>query len=286
MKKIAVVTDTSFYITDEVINKHRNLKILPLPMILNNEKTINYDNEISKEEFHKLVNDGKVKTSQTPLGILTAKWDEYLLEYDILIVAGISKGLSGMYQITSQLAKDKKYKNQILVIDTDGVSILLERQIMYILEYIKTEEINSIDDLKSCVKQLNKMKKSFKCLLFPKSLETLKNGGRITYAAAKLSKLLKIYPILILKKGIIDKYGIMRSYLKGIIKNIEYALKNYKFTQIDIIISEFDDEKILNDFKEMLNQFNFQKINYVKMPNVILAHIGYNVIGFNIWIDK
>ncbi len=285
MKKIAIITDTSVYLDDKFKNENKNVKVLALPIILNGSKIIYNDEDISLSELKKLVNEGKAKTSQTSLGFMEQNWNEFLKEYDMLIVMGISKHLSTMYSNTVKLSQEKKFSNKVYVVDTEAVSVLLKKQIDFVLECIKKESINNFNNIKMIEKGIKKLKKTYKCLIFPKNLDALKAGGRITKAAASMANLLKIYPILIIKKGKIDKYGITNNYMKGIIKQITYAVKNYHINEIEILIADFDDPKILEDFQNELKKFNFKKITYIKLPYVILVHLGFNSLGFNYWIE-
>ena len=282
MNNILIVTDSSTNISDGLENI-KNLKSLPLSIILPNGQVIDDDDTITEDHFNKLLETSILKTSQTPIGIIEKNWDEYLETYEKIIVAGISKGVSNSYSTSVVLSQKNKYKNKVIIIDTDAISFLLKNIIIQIADYIKVNKIeNTGEDAKKLQNHINSLKNKNMIILFPKSLETLKRGGRITPAVMILSNFLKINPVLEFKNGIVDKYGIMRTYLKGIKKNLIIIRKKSRNNVARILTSKINDQKILDEFIKIIKEVGFTDIQYVKIPRVILAHLGNDVLGVGI----
>ncbi len=285
MNKIAVVTDTSVYLDKNFLEKNKNLKVIPLSILLPNGKEIDDDDLINEDDFYNILKNNIVKTSQTPIGIIEKNWDEYLEIYDKLIIIGISKEISNQYSSCLKLSKKNKYKNKVIVFDTNSVSILLEKVIIATLKYIKTNDMSNQKQINELQKIIYDISSNNYVLLFPQSLETLKKGGRISKTVVAFFNLTKINPILKFENGKIEKFGTTRSYIKGFKKQLYKSKKEMKSSEIEILITHYDNPEITTQLKEIINNAGFKKINYIKFPKVILAHLGNNLIGFNIVIS-
>ncbi len=282
-KKIAVITDNSF-INVKLFEQNSNLKSINLTMILPDGREIKNESDITEEEFYKILDEDVIKTSQPAIGLVENTWNQILSEYDYLIVAGITKKMSGAYSTQHALSIRKEFKDRVILINTHGISSILERMVIAILEHIKTAEFIDLKTYKEdLMVKIKEIQSSYKCLLFPKSLETLKKGGRIGNSIAKISNLLKILPILIYTNGKIEPYGIMRNYWKGIIKQLALLKKHIKANLVEIALSKFDDEKFENKLREIIHEAGFEKIRKVNIPKIMLAHWGKNFLIINIW---
>lgn len=272
MEKIAILTDSSAGFTKKELKE--NWYIVPLIINLEDETAIEDDEDvISNDKFYKLLEKQVLKTSQTPIGKMQEKWDELLKNYDKVICAFISKGLSSQFSNAYMLAQEEKYKNKIIMIDTDQVAEMLRYSVNKIDEYITNN--NDLDNLQDYI---NKIKENFTTYIVPKSLHTLKRGGRISPAAAALATLLKITPILSFQ-GTIDKFDKTRTFKKAVevaLKNIIKRRKNRE--EISLIYSKIDPE-LLNTVREIIAKYGYIKINEYPIPNVVACHTGPNTIS-------
>ncbi len=279
-KKFCIITDSST-ILDESLQKNNLIKIISLSIILPNNKVLQDDHNLSDDYFYNILRNNHIKTSQTPIGITEQCWSKYLEEYEKLIVIGISSGISSQYKSSLNLSKTPKFKNKVFVIDNKGASIILNEQIHFALNIIQKnpDEFN----LKEFEKKIKRFTTGTKGLIFPKSLETLKRGGRISPAVAAIGNLIKVTPVLTFNDGKIKKYSKIRTYVKGITKTIEKTKNQLNANVISISYSTFDDENIIIALKKNIKELNFKKVKYSKTPKVILAHLGINVFEVFLW---
>lgn len=280
MQKIAILFDSSAGIKKDEMKENW----YKVPLLLNVEDGQAYEDDeasISEELFYEILENKVIKTSQTPPGVLLTKWDELLKTYDLIVCAFISKGISGQYENAVMLSKDEKYQNRVIVIDTDFVAQLLASCVYKIEEYV----ING-KDIEKLQEYIDEMKKKYTAFIIPKSLSTLKRGGRISLAAAALATILKTTPILSFQ-GTIDKFDKTRTFKKA----VDYALttlrnkypKNNK--EIWLICSKIDADT-LEEIRKIIKKYKYNEIKEYKMPNVIVAHTGANTIAVIAWEEQ
>lgn len=279
MKKIAFIIDSSSGITTKELKQYNDTFFMP--MLLNFDSKIEIDddeNHIKFEEFYKKLKYHIVKTSQISIGKMLNTWNKLLKSYDSIIFIGISKGLSSQHQCFSILANQKKYKNKVYVIDTDGVSQLNIQYFIYIFNLINNKNIA----LHKIQTKINKLKKKFSAFIIPKNLKYLKRGGRITSTHAILSSIFKITPIL-RYNGKIEKFYTTQTSEKAIkiaLNQIKKERKNWK--NIILVYSKIS-EKYLNNVKKIIQNFGSNIINTYILSNVVAAHTGPNTIVLICW---
>ncbi|ATZ16441.1 DegV family protein with EDD domain [Entomoplasma freundtii] len=275
--RIAILTDSSWGGNP---HDYRDLYVVPLMMTDENGQEI-LDNKLSKNEFYKLLDEQKLKTALTPPGIMLAMWDKLLIDYDQVIFAGISKGLSSQfntYRVVSET--EDKYKGKVFVVDTNGVSVVLEHEIEKIVLWTAKNK-NGFEVMELMAKE----NQDFCAFIIPKSLETLKRGGRITPTAAAMAKVLKIVPIL-RYDGTIDKEGTARTFKRAINEALSLIRKNCKnVTHIDLAYSE-SPEVVINLVRDLIAKEGFKINLYRHLPYVIAAHTGRETFALVAWKNK
>ncbi|AHI54101.1 DegV family protein [Spiroplasma sabaudiense Ar-1343] len=273
--KIAILTDSSF---DGNKKDFKDLFVVPLMISRDNAEQIKDDEQLSFDEFYKMLEKEKLKTSQTiPEDMLTA-WDNLLKEYDQVIVALLSKGLSGQFNTATMLAKDEPYNGKIFVVDTNGVSSVLTREIEQISKWIEAGKTGP--EIKELVE--SELNNKFTTFIIPKNLEVLKRGGRIKPAAAALAKLLKITPIL-RYDGEIDKFGTTRTFKKAVKEVLEKIKEECPgIEKIDISYSKSDDS-VLEMVKEVVAESGLKIDIFCQLSNVIATHTGTETFAFIGW---
>lgn len=106
--KIAVLTDSSAYLTKEQQEKYQ-IDVLPIPIIWDG-KTYRDLIDIGYEEFYqKLAQATNLPTTSQPaIGDLKKKIDEYVDQgYTDVIIVSISSGLSSYYSTVMSVAREK-----------------------------------------------------------------------------------------------------------------------------------------------------------------------------------
>ncbi|AUF83362.1 DegV family protein [Mesoplasma syrphidae] len=273
--KIAILTDSAY---DGKASDFKDLYIIPLMIAPEDGNQIYDDDSLNKDDFYKLLDSQSLKTSQSAPGDIMAMWDKLLVDYDQVIFAPISSGLSGQFNLARMLSEtEEAYKGKIFVCDTKGVSIILQTVIRHIAFWIAENKTGF--EILELVKELSS---KFTTFIIPKNLETLKRGGRISSTAAALAKMLKIIPIL-RYNGSIDKENTARTYKKAIahaLNIIKKECKNIKV--IDVAYSRFDQED-LDLIVKLIHDEGLTIGLYSELTNVICSHTGRETVALVGW---
>ncbi|KIM14028.1 DegV family protein [Mycoplasma capricolum] len=273
--KIAVLTDSSF---DGKVSDYQDLYVIPLMIVTQDNQTYYDDENLSKDKFYNLLNTQVLKTSQTTPGDMLKMWDELLTKYDQVVFLPISKGLSGQYNTFKMLQQtEEKYENKVFVCDTSAVSVVMQEVVNRVFMWIKENKTGQeISEL------VEKLADDFLTYIIPKNLDTLKQGGRISPAAAALAKILKITPIL-KYDGSIDKQSTARTFKKALKESLNLLKEQIQgLKTIDISYSRTD-EKTLEMIKTIIKEEQLEIRLESELTNVIASHTGTDTIALVAW---
>ncbi|WP_434323649.1 DegV family protein [Mycoplasma capricolum subsp. capricolum] len=273
--KIAVLTDSSF---DGKVSDYQDLYVIPLMIVTQDNQTYYDDENLSKDKFYNLLNTQVLKTSQTTPGDMLKMWDELLTKYDQVVFLPISKGLSGQYNTFKMLQQtEEKYENKVFVCDTSAVSVIMQEVVNKVFMWIKENKTGQeISEL------VEKLADDFLTYIIPKNLDTLKQGGRISPAAAALAKILKITPIL-KYDGSIDKQSTARTFKKALKESLNLLKEQIQgLKTIDISYSRTD-EKTLEMIKTIIKEEQLEIRLESELTNVIASHTGTDTIALVAW---
>ncbi|MFV0479649.1 MAG: DegV family protein [Anaerorhabdus sp.] len=265
MKKLAVLVDSAADISNEEA-KQIGIHVIRMPLIVDDVAKLECDEISDQEFFDKMKAGAKVKTSQPILGDLIKKWDELLKDYEQILYIPISEGLSGTYS-SAQIAS-KEYNNRVVVVRSLLVAYPIQEMAREALvmadKGISTEEIKDILENQS----------GMYAVIVPETLVYLKNGGRISPAAATLGSLLKIVPLLKLEDGKIDALDKVRTIKKAYQKSAEYvsAIENKEDYIWYIVHSDCEDRA--QEFKESIQSLIGQEVHIRPLRSIITAHTG------------
>ncbi|WFQ93356.1 DegV family protein [Mycoplasma feriruminatoris] len=273
--KIAVLTDSSF---DGRVSDYKDLYVIPLMIVTQDNQTYYDDEHLSKDKFYDLLNSQVLKTSQTTPGDMLNMWDDLLTKYDQVIFLPISKGLSGQYNTFKMLQQtEEKYENKVFVCDTNAVSVIMQEVVKKVFMWIKENKTAAeICDLVSCLVD------DFVTFIIPKNLDTLKQGGRISPAAAALAKILKITPIL-KYDGSIDKQSTARTFKKALKEALSLLKEQIKDLKIIDISYSRTDEQTLELIETIIKEEQLEIRLKSELTNVIASHTGTDTVALVGW---
>ena len=198
MGKVAVITDSNSGITQNQAGEY-GIYVLPMPFYID-EKLYFEDITLTQEEFYKRLGEGvDIKTSQPAPGDVMDLWNKVLKEYDEIVHIPMSSGLSSSCETAHMLAEDFDGKVQVVNNQRNSVT-----QKQYVLEAKKmAEQGMGAAEIKSILEEY-KMESSI--FITVDTLKYLKQGGRITPAAAAIGSVLNIKPVLQIKGEKLDAF--------------------------------------------------------------------------------
>lgn len=209
MKSIGIITDSHSSISQKLAEE-LGIFVLPMPFYIDGECFFE-DVTLSREEFFQKLDSGaKITTSQPSPAHVMKLWAQALDTCETILYMPISSGLSGSCQTAFSLAQEEFFQNRVFVVDNGRVSTPLHRSVLDALELI--DEGYSAEEIKNI---LEKAKSQVVIYIGVETLEHLKQGGRITPAAAALGTVLNIKPVLKLDIGNLDIFKKCRGFAKA-----------------------------------------------------------------------
>ena len=190
--KIAVVTDSTAYLTEQQVKDH-HLFVVPIPVILDGQV---YDEgvDITTEEFYQKLKTSETfpSTSQPPLGEMLKLYEDLGNEgYDAVISIHLASTISG-FVTTLKNAASTIDNIQVAPYDS-GITVML-------MGYLAMEAARMARDPEVTVDQiiarLDDLKSTMDECFIVNDLQNLVRGGRLSNASAFIGSMLKIKPLL------------------------------------------------------------------------------------------
>lgn len=204
MGKVAIVTDSNSGITQERA-RELGIFVLPMPFFIDGQQYLE-DITLSQEEFYrKLSDDSEIFTSQPSPGSVMELWENILKEYDEIVCIPMSSGLSSTCFTAMSIASE--YNGRVQVVDNQRISVTQEQSV-YDAMYLK-DQGKSACEIKEI---LEKEKMQASIYITVDTLKYLKNGGRITPAAAALGTILNLKPVLQIQGEKLDAFAKVRGW--------------------------------------------------------------------------
>jgi DegV family protein with EDD domain len=285
------IMTTPILISDSCADLHytifeqRDILKFKFPYLLNND--IYYDNNDHKETdkiYHRMINGERGKTSLFNAQEMKDIFLSLLPLNRPIIHFCFSSALSGTYASARLIAAEIMRDNpgsDITVIDSKAASsgeglILLEADNMRKAGKSKDEIVNWIEE--------NKMRMNH--FFTVADLSYLKEGGRLSAAAAFIGDILNIQPVLVIDaKGGISSFRNERGrkkVFKNILAQMEARAEDLENQTIALSHTYCEDDTL--EFKELiLNRFKVKNIIMERIGPVIGMHVGPSTIALFFW---
>ena len=276
MKKVAIATDSNSGITQEKA-KELGISVMPMPFYINDELFFE-DITLTQGQFYeKLQSDCTITTSQPSPADVTDLWDKLLEEYDQVVYIPMSSGLSNSCETAIMLSSD--YEGKVFVVDNHRISVTQKRSVLDAVELSKQgktgEEIKEI---------LEEMRNESSIYITVDTLKYLKQGGRITPAAAAIGTVLNIKPVLQIQGEKLDSFAKARGFKQG--KNIMLDAmekdinERFKGQKIHLQAAYTCSEEEAAAWKtEIETRFPGYEIDMDKLSLSVACHIGPGAIA-------
>jgi DegV family protein with EDD domain len=217
MSKVAIVTDSTAYIPDDVLKKYL-ISVVP-QIIIWGDETFQDGVDIQPDQFYRKLTTAKIMPTTSQVAIVTVKAAfEKLLEagYDVFGIF-ISAKLSGTMQSAIH-AKEMlpKAAAKIVVLDSNSTAMAMG---FHVLTAARAAQAGA--NLAECLKLAEEAQKHTGVYFVVDTLEFLRRGGRIGGATAMLGSALNLKPLLELRDGRIESVEKVRTKGKAISRMID-----------------------------------------------------------------
>lgn len=222
MSKIAFVTDSTAYLSEELQN-HPDVYVVPI-IIISEGQEYKDGVELTSDQLYEIIRSSKKvpKTSQPSMGQFTELYEKLKSNYDSAIAIHVSNKLSGT--VSSSTSGKDHAEFDVEVVDSlsisYGMTTLIEKGLQMAEDGI---------DVKSIAQELRENVSRLKNLVLLGSLEQLYKGGRMSGAQFLVGNVLQIKPILnINSEGELVLFERIRSEKKAVNKIIQLFKEDCK----------------------------------------------------------
>lgn len=276
MAKTAIATDSNSGISQEMA-KRLGISVLPMPFTIDDQLYFE-DVTLTQEQFYeKLRSDCTITTSQPAPGDVMDLWDRLLTEYDEVVYIPMSSGLSNSCETALMLAED--YDGKVFVVNNQRISVTQKRSVLDAIELAKQGRSGAeIRDF------LEETKLESSIYITVDTLKYLKQGGRVTPAAAAIGTILNIKPVLQIQGEKLDSFAKARGFrqakkimLDAVEKDMRQRFAGQKVhLQAAYTCSEAD---ALEWKQEIEERFPGYEVDLDKLTLSIACHIGPGAIA-------
>ncbi|MGM0602747.1 MAG: DegV family protein [Bacillota bacterium] len=276
MGEIKIITDSTSDLPESIIEKY-NIDVVPLRIIINKEEY--YDGiDINADKLFYLVDKyDEIPKTAAPSPIIYKKiFEKYINQNKKVLYIGLSAEISSCIN-NAQLAAQKFPNTEIEIIDSKNLSTGIAYQVINAAKYRRDGL-----DLSTIKERLKQDRKRIKTRFIPDSLDFLHKGGRCSSVSKFLSSMLKVKPMIEVKKGKMGvsekirggKNKVYKSLLDKVIKDKD-QLDNSK-----IFVTEAQDIKGALYLKDKIEEMElFEEIHFAKAGGIISSHCGPNTVG-------
>ena len=274
--KLAVITDSSAYLSKEILNRE-DLFVLDIPVNIDGQEYIEGVNLTAEEFYQKMAQASELpKTSQPSI----AKLDEILTSlkekgYTHVLGLFLSSGISGFYQ-----------NIQYMVDDYEGLTIAFPDTLITSAPLgIMVESVfrwrDQGDDFVIIQDKLAIQISHTSAFIMVDDLDHLVKGGRLSNGAALLGNLLSIKPILYFNKhGVIEVYEKVRTEKKATKRLIEIIKETTASGQYRVIVIHGNSPEKAEELRQHLLESGVgTDISLATFGSVIGTHLGAGSIA-------
>lgn len=275
---IKIMADSTCDLSEEIVQKY-NIGVAPLNIIIG-DKSYKDKIDIKPDEFYNLLESVK----ESPTTSMPSP-DEYIKIIDKAINEGyteilcicMSSGTSGSYQ-SAVIAKDYYFEenpeSNIKIYVLDSLSMSHGSGWLIIKSAELLEQGYNFDEIIEFNEKYKTRVKHFLCV---DDLDNLIKSGRLTNASAFIGKLLRIKPIMTMKKGrgsiVAKERGrnrVLKFYIDEFIRRVDRDVTNF------IIIGYTTDIGIANDLLEKFKkEVEFDgEVYLMQMGAAVGTHVG------------
>ena len=273
MKSLAIVTDSNCGMSPTQV-KDLGIYMLPMPFFIDDKEYLE-DIDMNQSEFfqHLEQNPGcRVSTSQPTPESVTTLWDKLLKDYDEIVHIPMSSGLSSSMQTARMLAED--YDGRVRVVNNQRISGTLRYSAIEAIQQAKNGL--SADEIGTW---LEKTRFDSSIYITVATLKYLKQGGRITPAAAALGTMLRLKPVLQIQGEKLDAFSKARTMTQAkstMTKAIKDDIADRFGEKINLDVIHSHNLEAAEEFrKEVLTTFpNIGEVNIFPLSLSVSCHIG------------
>jgi len=281
MKKYGIVVDSTLNLSQDLIDKY-NIKVANLTVAIDNVlQPQDITNTVVLNALAKGIN---VKTSQPSSDDFRQKYLDFLNNgYDEVLSITMSSTLSGTFN-SANLAVDlldEDLQDKVHVFDTESVTMGAMYYAELAIKLLYEEKINMVQT----IKHLTKAKDQGHLVFVVDDLGTIYRQGRLGRIKYILGSILKVKPILVFQRNVLDIASRSARGFKGAFKFIENRISNFiaenpnkkYLAWLAYVDREGDARNLFDQIEQAFPKVSLRWAGFAS--HVIGAHIGPGGMG-------
>lgn len=226
---IAIVTDSTAYIPDDLLEKY-NIYTIPLSVVFGDE-SFREGIDITTEQFYEKVQKEELpSTSQPPIGSFIQLFEHLSTTYETVISIHLSRRFSGTHD--AAVSAGKMVDNlQVFAFDT-ALSAMPQGLLAIRASELATEG-KSAEEI---IQYLEAMKEITRAYFMVEDLSHLQRGGRLNKGQALIGSLLNIKPVLHIVEGQIVPFEKIRTQKKALNRIMSMLEEDIKQTEVKRVV--------------------------------------------------
>jgi DegV family protein with EDD domain len=279
MAQVAVVTDSTAYLTPELIDRH-GVEVVPLYVVFGGDRTLRETDITDYPSFFEELRSAESlpTTSQPSVGDFTGVYEPLLASGSDIVSIHISGGLSGTPEAARQAAealeRDGKGGERIRVIDSTtaagGLGLLVLAAATAAAAGASAEEAEQ---------RVSEAREGLKMWFAIDTLEFLKRGGRIGAASAWIGSTLKVKPILTVENDMTPVERV-RTSSRMFERMVDYARQRHESGADGWAVQHINAPEQAGRLEERCREiFECDPLIASEIGPVLSAHTGPGLLG-------
>ncbi|PSL48564.1 DegV family protein with EDD domain [Salsuginibacillus halophilus] len=281
MANVAIVTDSTAYLSEEMLNAY-NIHTIPLSVVFG-EKTYREEIDMTTSTFYEKIQevDQLPTTSQPPLGEFIKLYESLAETYDAVISIHLSSGISGTFA-TAQTAAESVEGIEVHPFDSE---ISCAPQGYFVLE--AAERAAKGEDVDEIFARLEELRERIRAYFMVDNLNHLHRGGRLSGAQALVGSMLQIKPVLHFEDKMIVPFEKVRTSKKALNRIYELFEEDAGTGKpIRATVIHANRPAQAEEMKaELEKKFNNVTIDISYFGPVIGTHLGEGSLGLGWYIS-
>lgn len=274
---LRIVTDGAVDLPADWYGQY-DIQRIPINVHFGEEKTFIQDEELSMDEFYKLV-DGKSlphpKTSQPSPHQFVEFYKKVAQPGDTILSIHITSKLSGTY--ASSVAAAEELKGTFNIVPVDTLSGTMGTAFMCRTARQMERAGKSVDEI---VKYIEGVRSRSHIILTLDTLEYARRSGRVGALRSALASALNLKPIALLKDGVVDMVDRVRTRKAAVERVLELAKESVGDTPVYVGTVHARDEATCQYLlEEAKKRFNVKEAFTADLAISLVINFGPGTVG-------
>ena len=275
MTQVRIVTDSAADLAADTIAR---LEITVVPLVVRFGEQVYLDGQLSQDEFWHKTAQGPHHpgTSQPPVGAFEEVFARLVEAGHPVLCPTITSKHSGTFN--SAWAAAQRFGERVRVVDTLSLSLGQGFQVVAAAE--AAARGLSLDEVAGVVEGV---REHTDVLILLDTIEYIRRGGRadgLMPVLGRMTKLLRIKPILRLVDGQLSMHGLVRSYERGLAQIQQEVARLRPVERLGVLHVRYPEgaERTARALAEMLD-FPLEEIAVAETGPALSTHGGPHVVG-------